>query len=118
MEQLDSNLTSHQPIALVIALVAFERGDVPKMVQGAQEKVFFTIHCNHSLANIAVRDLQNLRKKTQYLMNNLLFWVGNFHGRGVWIWFVMRGWIRIRSISDQFRNPAWREHCHELRQTN
>ena len=31
----------------------------------------------------------------------------NFQDRGVWIRirFVLRGWIRIRSISDRIRNP-------------
>ena len=35
----------------------------------------------------------------------------NFQDRGVWIRtrirFVLRGWIRIRSISDRIRNPGW-----------
>ena len=39
-----------------------------------------------------------------------------FQDRGVWIWirirFVLRGWIRIRSISDRIRNPAY--GCAEL----
>ena len=34
----------------------------------------------------------------------------NFQDRGVWIririQFVLRGWIRIRTISDRIRNPA------------
>ena len=34
----------------------------------------------------------------------------NFRDRGVWIRirirFVLRGWIRLRSISDRIRNPA------------
>ena len=34
----------------------------------------------------------------------------NFQDRGVWIRirFVLRGWIRILSISDRIRNPAHR----------
>ena len=34
----------------------------------------------------------------------------NFKDRSVWIriWFVLRGWIRIRSISDRIRNPGCR----------
>ena len=33
----------------------------------------------------------------------------NFQDRGVWVWirFVLRGWIRIRSISDRICNPGY-----------
>ena len=30
----------------------------------------------------------------------------NFQDRGVWIRIVLRGWIRIRYITDRIRNPA------------
>ena len=35
----------------------------------------------------------------------------NIQDRGVWIRFVLRGWIRIRSISDRIRNPGYGARC-------